>query len=94
MPIPGLVVLMPATVEDAYTVLLDAVALDDPVVFCGASSAITTSRPRLCRPRALPVGKARIARAGTPPPPVAAASAMLHEALKAADQLAEEDLGH
>jgi pyruvate/2-oxoglutarate/acetoin dehydrogenase E1 component len=31
---PGLVVLTPATVEDAYSMLLEAVAIDDPVVFC------------------------------------------------------------
>ena len=31
---PGLVVMTPATVEDAYTMLLEAVALDDPVIFC------------------------------------------------------------
>src|SRR5277367_5258559 len=31
---PGLVVLTPATVEDAYSMLLEAVAIDDPVIFC------------------------------------------------------------
>jgi acetoin:2,6-dichlorophenolindophenol oxidoreductase subunit beta len=31
---PGLVVLTPATVEDAYSMLLEAVAMDDPVIFC------------------------------------------------------------
>lgn len=31
---PGLVVMTPATVEDAYAMLLEAVAIDDPVVFC------------------------------------------------------------
>jgi Pyruvate/2-oxoglutarate dehydrogenase complex, dehydrogenase (E1) component, eukaryotic type, beta subunit len=31
---PGLVVMTPATVEDAYTMLIDAVAIDDPVVYC------------------------------------------------------------
>jgi pyruvate dehydrogenase E1 component beta subunit/2-oxoisovalerate dehydrogenase E1 component beta subunit len=31
---PGLIVLTPATVGDAYSMLLDAVALDDPVIFC------------------------------------------------------------
>ena len=31
---PGLIVLTPATVEDAYSMLLEAVALDDPVIFC------------------------------------------------------------
>src|SRR5271165_4287120 len=31
---PGLVVMTPATVEDAYTMLLEAVEVDDPVIFC------------------------------------------------------------
>src|SRR5947199_5220065 len=31
---PGLIVMTPATVEDAYTMLIDAVAIDDPVVYC------------------------------------------------------------
>lgn len=31
---PGLIVLTPATVGDAYSMLLEAVALDDPVIFC------------------------------------------------------------
>ena len=31
---PGLVVMTPATVEDVYTMLLEAVAIDDPVIFC------------------------------------------------------------
>ena len=31
---PGLIVMTPATVEDAYSMLLEAVAIDDPVIFC------------------------------------------------------------
>ena len=31
---PGLIVMTPATVEDAYTMLIEAVAIDDPVVYC------------------------------------------------------------
>src|SRR6201981_4217382 len=31
---PGLIVLTPATVEDAYSMLLEAVAIADPVIFC------------------------------------------------------------
>src|SRR5207237_7669621 len=31
---PGLVVMTPATVEDAYSMLLEAVSIDDPVIFC------------------------------------------------------------
>ena len=31
---PGTIVMTPATVEDAYSMLLDAIAIDDPVIFC------------------------------------------------------------
>jgi pyruvate/2-oxoglutarate/acetoin dehydrogenase E1 component len=31
---PGLVIVTPATVEDAYWMLLDSVELNDPVIFC------------------------------------------------------------
>src|SRR5881392_3157995 len=31
---PGLIVMTTATVEDAYSMLLEAVSLDDPVIFC------------------------------------------------------------
>lgn len=31
---PGLVVMTPATVEDAYSMLIEAVAIEDPVLFC------------------------------------------------------------
>ena len=60
----GLVVLTPATVEDAYSMLLAAVAIDDPVIFCGTSFSITISRPIRLPTEALPVSKARIAREG------------------------------
>ena len=31
---PGIVVMTPATVDDAYSMLLEAIAMPDPVVFC------------------------------------------------------------
>src|ERR1035441_10568528 len=31
---PGLIVMTPATAEDAYSMLLEAAAIDDPVIFC------------------------------------------------------------
>jgi len=86
---PGLVVLMPATVEDAYTMLLEAVALDDPVIFCEHKMLYYHLKADKLPERGLPVGKARIARFGTHAT-VVTAGAMLHEALKSASQLAEE----
>jgi pyruvate dehydrogenase E1 component beta subunit/2-oxoisovalerate dehydrogenase E1 component beta subunit len=86
---PGLVVLMPATVEDAYTMLLDAVALDDPVIFCEHKLLYYHLKADALPAEGLPIGKARIARPGTHAT-VVTAGAMLHEALKSASKLAEE----
>jgi pyruvate/2-oxoglutarate/acetoin dehydrogenase E1 component len=86
---PGLVVLTPATVEDAYSMLLEAVALDDPVVFCEHKLLYYHLKAERLPTEALPVGKARIARQGRDLT-VVAYSAMVHEALAAADELAPE----
>jgi len=89
---PGLVVMTPATVEDAYTMLLEAVELEDPVIFCehkflyyhlkAESLPATVSE-------ALPFGKARIARPGRDAT-IVAYSAMVHEALAAAEELIQD----
>jgi pyruvate/2-oxoglutarate/acetoin dehydrogenase E1 component len=86
---PGLVVLTPATVEDAYAMLLEAVALDDPVVFCEHKLLYYHLKAESLPTEALPVGKARIAREGRDMTLVAY-SAMLHEALAVAEELAGE----
>ncbi len=86
---PGLVVMMPATVEDAYSMFLEAVAIDDPVVFCEHKFLYYHLKASALPEKSLPVGKARIARAGTHIT-VVASSAMVHEALKAARTLADE----
>ena len=65
---PGLVVVTPATVEDAYTMLLEAVALDDPVVFASTSFSTTTSKPKPSpRPRCPSARPASPAPGATPP---------------------------
>src|SRR5438309_5988951 len=61
---PGLVVMTPATVEDAYSMLLDAVAIDDPVIFCEHKLLYYHLKADQLPTEALAVGKARIARAG------------------------------
>lgn len=86
---PGLVVLMPATVEDAYTMLLDAVALDDPVIFCEHKFLYYHLKADKLPEEGLPIGKARVARPGRDAT-IVAASAMVHEALRAARELATE----
>ncbi|MCL5096018.1 MAG: alpha-ketoacid dehydrogenase subunit beta [Candidatus Omnitrophica bacterium] len=86
---PGLVVMTPATVEDAYSMLLEAVAIDDPVVFCEHKLLYYHLKAESLPSEALPTGKARIARTGRDMT-IVAYSAMVHEALAAADELAAE----
>ena len=86
---PGLVVMTPATVEDAYSMLLEAVAIDDPVIFCEHKYLYYHLKADALPTEALPVGKARIARAGRDLT-IVAYSAMVHEALAVAEELASE----
>ena len=83
---PGLVVMTPATVEDAYSMLLEAVAIDDPVIFCEHKLLYYHLKAGALPTEALPVGKARIAREGRDLT-VVAYSAMVHESLAAAEEL-------
>jgi pyruvate/2-oxoglutarate/acetoin dehydrogenase E1 component len=84
---PGLVVMTPATVEDAYSMLLEAVALDDPVIFCEHKYLYYHLKADGLPTEALPVGKARIAREGRDMT-IVTYSAMLHEALAVAEEFA------
>ncbi len=86
---PGLIVMTPATVEDAYSMLLDAVAIDDPVIFCEHKFLYRHLKAEKLPTEAMPTGKARIARAGRDMT-IVAYSAMVHDALAAADELATE----
>jgi len=86
---PGIVVLTPATVEDAYSMLLEAVAIDDPVIFCEHKLLYRHLKAEKLPTEALPVGKARIAREGRDIT-VVAYSAMVQDALEAATELAAE----
>jgi pyruvate/2-oxoglutarate/acetoin dehydrogenase E1 component len=86
---PGLVVLTPATVEDAFSMLLAAVECDDPVIFCEHKYLYYHLKADGLPNEALPIGKARITRAGRDAT-VVTYSAMLHECLAAAEELAGE----
>src|SRR3954463_9394682 len=86
---PGIIVMTPATVEDAYSMLLEAVAIDDPVIFCEHKLLYYHLKAEKLPSEALPTGKARIAREGRDMT-IVAYSAMVHEALLAADELAAE----
>jgi pyruvate dehydrogenase E1 component beta subunit/2-oxoisovalerate dehydrogenase E1 component beta subunit len=86
---PGLVVMTPATVEDAYSMLLEAVVIDDPVVFCEHKLLYYHLKAERLPAEAMPVGKARIARPGRDLT-IVTYSAMVHEALAVAEELASE----
>ena len=86
---PGLIVMTPGTVEDAYSMLLEAVAIDDPVIFCEHKYLYYHLKADKLPTEAMPVGKARIARSGRDLT-IVTYSAMLHEALAVAEELASE----
>ncbi|MFZ4115213.1 MAG: alpha-ketoacid dehydrogenase subunit beta [Chthoniobacterales bacterium] len=86
---PGLVVMTPGTVEDAYTMLLDAINIDDPVIFCEHKFLYYHLKAEALPTTALPIGKARITRPGRDAT-IVTYSAMLHESLAAAEELAQD----
>ncbi len=86
---PGLVVMTPATVEDAYSMLLEAVSIDDPVIYCEHKLLYNHLKAEKLPTEAMPTGKARVARAGRDMTLVTY-SAMVQEALIVAEELAGE----
>ena len=86
---PGIVILAPATVEDAYGMLLEAVAIDDPVIFCEHKFLYYHLKAEKLPENVLPIGKARIVRAGHHAT-VVTYSAMVHETLRAARALQKD----
>ena len=83
---PGLVILTPATVEDAYWMLLESVKLNDPVIFCEHKFIYYHLKADSLGERDLPIGRARIARPGRHAT-VVTYSAMVHDCIRAADDL-------
>src|SRR5262245_22915443 len=86
---PGVVVMTPATVEDAYSMLLEAITIDDPVIFCEHKYLYYHLKADQLPTEAMPVGKARIARPGRDMT-IVAYSAMVQDSLAAAEELASE----
>jgi pyruvate dehydrogenase E1 component beta subunit/2-oxoisovalerate dehydrogenase E1 component beta subunit len=86
---PGVVVVTPATVADAYQMLIDSVKLDDPVIFCEHKFLYRWLKAKSFQGDGLPIGKARITRMGRHAT-VVTYSAMVHEAVRAADRLQKE----
>src|SRR5438132_11458152 len=61
---PVLLVITPDNVQDAATVFVEAIAIDDPVIFCEHKYLYYHLKAEALPSEAMPVGKARIARAG------------------------------
>jgi acetoin:2,6-dichlorophenolindophenol oxidoreductase subunit beta len=87
---PGLIVMTPATVEDAYTMLIDAVAIDDPVIYCEHKYLYYHLKAEKLPDKGLPVGRARIAREGRDLT-IVTYSAMVQESLVVAEELSREN---
>src|SRR5690242_3595658 len=86
---PGLIVMTPATVEDAYTMLIDAVAIDDPVVYCEHKYLYYHLKADKLPVQGLATGKARIVRPGRDLT-IVTYSAMVHEVVGVANELCKE----
>ena len=85
---PGLHVFTPATVADAYYMLKQAVQIPDPVIFLEHKFLYRWLKADTWEdPNPLPIGQARIARPGQHAT-VVTFSAMVPEALRAAEELA------
>ncbi len=87
---PGLIVMTPATVEDAYTMLIDAVAIDDPVIYCEHKYLYYHLKADKLPDKGFPTGRARIAREGRDLT-IVTYSALVHDALAVADELSREN---
>ena len=86
---PGMMVVAPATVGDAYHMLKQSVEFDDPVIYCEHKFLYRWLKADSYESDGLPLNHARITRAGKHATVVTYA-AMVHEAVKAAEELAKD----
>ena len=89
--VPGLKVVMPATPYDAKGILKSAVRDDNPVIVVENKTLHALKGQIPDDEYLVPIGKADIKKQGTDAT-VVATSRMVHESLKAADRLAEENI--
>jgi pyruvate dehydrogenase E1 component beta subunit len=87
--VPGLKVVIPSTCEDAYGLLRSAIDDPDPVIFVEHKALYGMKGELADSPSAVPIGKARIARAGEHAT-VVCYGALVAESLKAASELQKE----
>lgn len=89
--VPGLIVVCPATVEDSYGLLRSAIDDPNPVVFVENKTLYGMKGTLPDNPQPIPIGKARVARSGRDVT-VVSYGAMVHQALEAADTLANDGI--
>ena len=89
--VPGLKVVCPATVADAYGLMRAAIDDPDPVIFIEHKALYARSGDLAAPPAAVPIGRAAVARPGQDLT-IVTWGAALHEALAAAQQLAERGI--
>lgn len=88
--VPGLRVALPATVNDCYHLLRDAIRQPDPVLFI-EHKGLYVSKGELGRKADAPWGRAHVCRPGSDLT-IISYSRMLHYALEAAAMLAEQGI--
>jgi 2-oxoisovalerate dehydrogenase E1 component beta subunit len=88
--VPGLKIVAPATVPDAYGLLRSAIQDENPVLYFEHKYLYRRVKGRLAEvPESVPLGKARIARSGRDAV-IVTYGATLHTALEAAETVATE----
>jgi 2-oxoisovalerate dehydrogenase E1 component len=88
--VPGLTVVMPSTPADTYGLLRAAIQDPNPVVFIENRLLYGMKGPQPPADHVVPIGVAKVVRPGRDVT-VVSVSRMVHEAVAAAEQLAEED---
>ncbi len=89
--IPGLSVVMPSTPADTYGLLRPSIQDPNPVVFIENRLLYGMKGPQPPSDYILPIGKSAVVRAGTDLT-VVSVSRMVHEAVAAAERVAEEGI--
>lgn len=89
--IPGLTVVMPSTPADTYGLLRAAISDPNPVIFIENRLLYGRKGPRPPADHLVPIGRSHMVRTGTDAT-VVSVSRMVHEALAAADSVAEEGI--
>jgi 2-oxoisovalerate dehydrogenase E1 component len=89
--IPGLTVVMPSTPADTYGLLRAAIQDPNPVIFIENRLLYGMKGPKPPAEHILPIGKAKVVRPGTDIT-VVSISRMVHEAVAAADAVAEDGI--